>query len=489
MDSIELARLTHEELELLEQASVEQLMNKPKMHKERLIVEQRVASFLDQIAEKSQYLLDLYKDDDRSRQNEIQALTCNDDLSEFYDRLKKIKDHHRRIPNEVTIPLSVSSFLKDPNVELEELETMFRGDEGLGKYLDLHSVFNQFLNLKHIKKVNYLLYLSDFDNFRAIPLATKMTNEYLEYLESFQKYLESFFQRSKPLLDYQELCRIELAKFDSMWKNGEISGWSLANETDQVKENSAQLSSLHCLACDKMFSKQSVFEGHKKGKRHIKAAAELAAKGIHENEHDSLAQAKLLKEEKHFEQMKPIAQGEMVIIAYIKQLTTEREDTKAHIERKQALTDKERMEDALETFVDINEFAEDEEEEKIYNPLKLPMGWDGKPIPYWLYKLHGLGIEYPCEICGNFVYMGRKAFDRHFQEWRHAHGMRCLGIPNSKQFHDVTSINDAYALAEKLKSIVKRATISADAAEEFEDDAGNVYSKKTYEDLKRQGLL
>ena len=36
-------------------------------------------------------------------------------------------------------------------------------------------------------------------------------------------------------------------------------------------------------------------------------------------------------------------------------------------------------------------------------------------------------------------------------------------------------------MAEKLKSIVKRATISADAAEEFEDDAGNVYSKKTYE--------
>ena len=33
----------------------------------------------------------------------------------------------------------------------------------------------------------------------------------------------------------------------------------------------------------------------------------------------------------------------------------------------------------------------DEEEGAIYNPLKLPMGWDGKPIPYWLYKLHGLG--------------------------------------------------------------------------------------------------
>ena len=59
--------------------------------------------------------------------------------------------------------------------------------------------------------------------------------------------------------------------------------------------------------------------------------------------------------------------------------------------------------------------SEDEDSEKIYNPLKLPLGWDGKPIPYWLYKLHGLGVEYPCEICGGFVYMGRKAFDRHFQ--------------------------------------------------------------------------
>lgn len=34
----------------------------------------------------------------------------------------------------------------------------------------------------------------------------------------------------------------------------------------------------------------------------------------------------------------------------------------------------------------------------------------------------------------------RRNFDRHFQEWRHAHGMRCLGIPNTKHFHDITLI-------------------------------------------------
>lgn len=69
--------------------------------------------------------------------------------------------------------------------------------------------------------------------------------------------------------------------------------------------------------------------------------------------------------------------------------------------------------------VDVGE----EEGDVLYNPLKLPLGWDGKPIPYWLFKLHGLGIEYTCEVCGNFVYMGRKAFDKHFSEWRHTHGM------------------------------------------------------------------
>jgi splicing factor 3A subunit 3 len=87
---------------------------------------------------------------------------------------------------------------------------------------------------------------------------------------------------------------------------------------------------------------------------------------------------------------------------------------------------------------DVN--ADEEDEGPIYNPLNLPLGWDGKPIPYWLYKLHGLGVEYKCEICGNQSYWGRRNFDRHFQEWRHAHGMRCLGVPNTKHFHDITLI-------------------------------------------------
>ena len=42
------------------------------------------------------------------------------------------------------------------------------------------------------------------------------------------------------------------------------------------------------------------------------------------------------------------------------------------------------------------------------------------------------------------------------QEWRHAHGMRCLKIPNTKHFHDITIIEDAIALYAKIKDQLKQ---------------------------------
>eukprot|EP01025_Chloroclados_australasicus_P039657 TRINITY_DN4116_c0_g1_i1.p2 TRINITY_DN4116_c0_g1~~TRINITY_DN4116_c0_g1_i1.p2 ORF type:complete len:159 (+),score=18.25 TRINITY_DN4116_c0_g1_i1:1-477(+) len=124
----------------------------------------------------------------------------------------------------------------------------------------------------------------------------------------------------------------------------------------------------------------------------------------------------------------------------------------------------------------------------IYNPLKLPLGWDGKPIPYWLYKLHGLNQEFKCEICGNYSYWGRRAFEKHFKEWRHQNGMRALGIPNSKQFYEITKIEDALSLWESIRE-KDTGHWKADVDEEYEDRDGNVYNKKTYEDLRRQGLI
>ncbi|KZP24719.1 hypothetical protein FIBSPDRAFT_420418 [Athelia psychrophila] len=174
-------------------------------------------------------------------------------------------------------------------------------------------------------------------------------------------------------------------------------------------------------------------------------------------------------------------------------------ETKSNVERRFSLTAREREQELLDqskpatqpvnSSGQAGEGEEEEEEERIYNPLKLPLGWDGKPIPYWLYKLHGLGVEYRCEICSDHVYMGRKNFDRHFQESRHAFGMRAMGLPNTKHFHEITRIADALALAEKLKQEGRHEIFENETMEELEDDEGNVYNRKTYEDLKKQGLI
>lgn len=166
---------------------------------------------------------------------------------------------------------------------------------------------------------------------------------------------------------------------------------------------------------------------------------------------------------------------------------TQRQTTKENVQRKQARTAGEREESDEE--VEDTESEEEGDSDVIYNPKNLPLGWDGKPIPYWLYKLHGLNISYICEICGNAQYKGPKAFQKHFAEWRHAHGMRCLGIPNTAHFANVTKIEDALQLWDKLKNEKHKEKFQAANEEEYEDSVGNVVTKKTYEDLKRQGLL
>ena len=117
--------------------------------------------------------------------------------------------------------------------------------------------------------------------------------------------------------------------------------------------------------------------------------------------------------------------------------------------------------------------------------LCVSRSWDGKPIPYWLYKLHGLNIEYACEICGDYAYRGPRAYQRHFQEARHAQGLRSLGIPNVKAFVNIVKIADAKTLWEKMAQTEQ----AGRDEEEVEDRQGNVMSRRAFEELRRQGLV
>ena len=78
-------------------------------------------------------------------------------------------------------------------------------------------------------------------------------------------------------------------------------------------------------------------------------------------------------------------------------METERNDTRINVERRLGMTDRERQQELEAMYAEEaeplgrgqNEGSDDEGEDKIYNPLKLPLAWDGKPIPFWLYKLVG----------------------------------------------------------------------------------------------------
>lgn len=458
MDSvIEIQRQAHEEIEILEQGIVDQYHNNCKTQKDKAFREHQVAKYLDAMTEKCGQLFILYEDVNADRKKEIDAISGTE-FTEFYARLKAIKDNYRNNPYQLA-DVTQQQVLSAASVSENHVDAFFSGEESYGKYLDLHANFDQFINLKHGLECNYLMYLDKVDDFICIPRSCK-NGAYKNYLENLQDYIEGFFQRAQPLVDYQKHRAKAEIQFEVSWNSGIVAGW----------KNTAT-DGLFCQACSKHFVKQITFDAHLSGKKHIKAQ-ELLQQGASTREDPNRYMAFL----------------ETLISTYFQVLEEFREETKANIERKQSLTEKEREIEQEAEEIAIAE-SDSDDDEKIYNPLKLPLGWDGKPIPYWLFKLHGLGVEYPCEICGNYVYMGRKAFERHFQEWRHAHGMRCLGIPNTRHFNEITSIEDAYSLWERLKQTSRVEKMAAETLEEFEDEKGNVFNKKTYEDLKRQGLL
>eukprot|EP01133_Synstelium_polycarpum_P016723 gene16723-19877_t len=220
-----------------------------------------------------------------------------------------------------------------------------------------------------------------------------------------------------------------------------------------------------------MFASQNVFNGHLKGKKHIT----LQEKLNNCNNDASILNHKSRKHISLFEYN----------VAMIGELLAEQvQETKDHIIKKQS-----RSYNPLD--------LEEEEEEEIDDielddePAKLrianyPVDWSGKPIPYWVYKLHELGVEYKCEICGNQSYWGRRAYEKHFQESRHSYGMSCIGVPNTTHFHHITKIKDALELSKKIKDINSTTQFRAERDEEYEDETGEVMSKKTYEMLVKQ---
>ena len=67
--------------------------------------------------------------------------------------------------------------------------------------------------------------------------------------------------------------------------------------------------------------------------------------------------------------------------------------------------------------------------------------------------------------------------------------MKCLRLPNTLQFKEITTIEDALQLHQKILENEKKNEFRPEIEEEFEDNEGNVVNKKMFLDLQRQGLI
>ena len=81
----------------------------------------------------------------------------------------------------------------------------------------------------------------------------------------------------------------------------------------------------------KQFTKQTVFDSHKTGKKHVKAQAAL------------LEAQRAGEAYKSQDKFKDLARLEFLIKGYTQMLDTVLEETMGHVERKQTLTEKERV--------------------------------------------------------------------------------------------------------------------------------------------------
>ncbi|RDW78283.1 C2H2 and C2HC zinc finger-1 [Coleophoma crateriformis] len=499
---LEEQRYLHEDLERLEQGISDRVAEDPKHIRERLNRDHQISGFLDRIQDQSKRLLDIYKDADGLRSREIQSISTGEPLEEFYKQLGEIKSFHSKYPNEPVENLERAYKKRPTTVEGEpstsEVDNMFTGEEAFGRYLDLTTIHEQYLNLSGIKRLTYLQYLDAFDSFTpplcSIKRPDKMTDQYFTYVGQLASYLESFMRRTRPLENLEKIFTSFDEDFEKAWAENEVPGWKIEVGPSV---SAAAAEGMWCADCEKEFKNENVYKGHLNGKKHIRAAearaARLAEAGGGEAEGTTKRGVSTLRLKE-----RAIAERENRVRRLAAAMSQERADTKVNVERKQGMTERERqMElDALFAEVEPGALAQDGDsesdsdgDEKIYNPLKLPLAWDGKPIPFWLYKLHGLGVEFKCEICGNYVYMGRRAFDKHFNEARHIYGLKCLGITNTTLFREITGLEDAQKLWNKIQSEKKRETANDGSVVQMEDAEGNVMPEKVYYDLQKQGLL
>lgn len=518
--TLEQIRSLHIELESIEHLLIQSLVPIVSLIQSNINIHyyDSVVELVEKYRSTIQQCIELYNNSTEQlidEQNSIQQPTIELQLKSYYNNVEHIKLMHTMVNSpSINIKQLVHDLTEYNNYDtnrheliahvIDHINQQYTVDEYYGNYLDLQQFYHTFLNVD-IFRLTYR-HLDYIQFIQQLPTILNTTNPnkyhhtvYNQWLQQLIDYLYHYIERIYPFSDriqMKQLIHDEYIKLQTEHQSDATDvDTNLSNQTTLPAQSATTQLSLYCRACDKLFAKQTVYDAHLTGKKHMKNTVSLPSQSTTTAAATTTTPTKL--------QLNTVQYHEYVILQLLELLSEQYNNTLVYIQQKHIRSTKELQSDrdhlvkqielllqhkSIDTMQSVR--TSDNEIKPIYNPLSLPLGIDGEPIPYWMYRLHGLNHEYTCEICGNYTYYGDRSYQSHFNEWRHIYGLKCLNITNNLKLYDnITKIDELMALYKQQQSISGQESMNTDVIQEIEDSDGNVYNKKTYEELRKQGIL
>lgn len=347
---VEQARVHHAEAEFHTRAVIRIVAeSRPRSVKEETAQGKTIRNHVEAVQRCSDALNRYYADTDGDRSLDLASIGNSelDDtalFSTFYDALKHVREVYRSL---AVVPSSKQKKAIVTNFKDVEPDG-FSGEEFYGKYVDLNTIHLGFLNLNRVgvvrkrKRLSYLNYLKSFADFNGKEYAgVNKDKTYQEYLKGLLGYLSDFHQRIHPLYPIGKVHK------------------SLENAFEQKMQEDQRIQ-LFCMACNKQFAKETVYDAHLSGKKHIKNAKALLAKSYGE-EGSAISEDSIpLLEDKIFGFRELLKERVMATIQFVESMQSK---TYAEILAERTQQDEE----------EISE-PESDDDQLIYNPLKIPLG-------------------------------------------------------------------------------------------------------------------
>ena len=262
-DLLETTRQLHEDIERYEDELVRRIKETPSRAEERIKNDHAIVKLASIIKEKTIEALNIHNSNSLCCMPEVPQDTASPQFQQLLD------DFHADADTIMSLfkgkaPVFIES--SDPTQGLE-VSVPFSGEEAEGTCIDLMTNYTVMLNLvsdEQRKEWKYIDYVREFWRWDAEPNRALRYHcgcaEWGRYVRGLLEYIVGFIQRTQPLRQIsQEVQQLE--------------GTTLTDEEDTalrpVMEEMEK--TCYCVYCSRQFTKDTVFKGHLKGKKHTEA--------------------------------------------------------------------------------------------------------------------------------------------------------------------------------------------------------------------------